>query len=89
MDDYRREVKIRAIKVAKSKAEGLAEAIGQKAGRALYISEIQANFYPAQSNISNVSVTAYGIENKKSQFEDINFENLKIDATILCRFELK
>lgn len=85
MDDYRREVKIRAIKVAKSKAEGLAEAIGQKVGRALYITEVQTNFRPAQANISNVVYK----QKAEVEFEDINFETLRVDATILCRFELK
>lgn len=85
MDEHRREVKIRAIKVAKSKAEALAEAIGQKIGRALYISEVQTNYYPAQSNVTN---TVYK-QKAEVDFEDINFENLKVDATILVRFDLK
>lgn len=85
MDEHRREVKVRAIKVAKAKAEALAEAIGQKAGRALYISESQYNYLPAQANISNVVYK----DKQELVFEDLNFENLKVDATILCRFELK
>lgn len=85
MEEYRREVKVKAIKVAKAKAEALTEAIGQKAGRAIYISEIQTNFYPAQANISNIMYK----QKVEAEFEDFNFENLKIDATILCRFELK
>ena len=85
MDDYRRDVKIKAIKVAKAKAEGLTEAIGQKIGRAIYISEVQTNIYPAQANIPN---RAYK-QKTEAEFEDFNFENLRVDATILVRFELK
>ncbi len=85
MDEYLRQVKIKAIKVAKSKAEALTEAVSQKIGRALYITELHNNFYAAQSNISN------SIYKQKTDvdFEDFNFDNLKVDATILVRFELK
>lgn len=87
MDEYRREVKIKAIKAAKAKAEALTEAIGQRIGRAIYIAENQVNYYPAQVNTLARSAVASGM---KDPYEsDFNFENLRVDATITCRFELK
>ncbi|MFT3902332.1 MAG: SIMPL domain-containing protein [Niabella sp.] len=88
MEEYRREVKISAIKAAKEKAKLLCESIDQKAGRALYIQE--QNIYerpvPVYANtlMGAKAVTAYGT----ADVADLNFENLKVEATVMCRFEI-
>src|SRR5690606_22168847 len=50
IDEYRREVKLKAIKDAKEKARLLTEAIGQKAGKALFIQEHYFSPTPVYAN---------------------------------------
>ncbi len=91
LENFRKEVKIDAIKAAKNKAESLASAINQNIGRAIYIQELEPNFrngVPGSSNsivIRGVSGEIYG----SNAQPDIDFEKIKIEYTILCRFELK
>lgn len=87
IEQHRKDVKLRAIEAAQEKARSLAEAVGQNIGKAMFVQEI--NYYPSAAMQSNVlrGVNAYGIEKE----EDLNYEfqNLKVESTILCRFELK
>lgn len=83
IEEYRQQVKINAIKVAKQKAEVLCSAVGQKAGRALFIQE--QNFATPMYNYSNVMLKQ---ADGASEAADLNFENLKVEATVLCRFEI-
>lgn len=89
---YKKEVKIDAIKAAKEKAESLANAIGQNIGRAIYIQELEG-VPPTVSNrivirgatsISNSSL--YG---SRAPEPDIDFEKIRLEYSIICRFELK
>jgi uncharacterized protein YggE len=53
MDKFRREIKVETIKAAKDKASYLLEAIGQKAGRALWVQEYESPIYrPYYANAS-------------------------------------
>ena len=83
IEQYRQEVKINAIKAAKEKAALLTESIGQKAGKALYIQEQQV--YERPYALSNVMMRQASTE---SDAADLNFENLKVEATVMCRFEI-
>lgn len=89
IEQHRKDVKLRAIKAAQEKARSLAEAVGQNIGKAMYIQEI--NYYNSvmQANVlQRANVVAYGVAERE---EDLNYEfqNLKVESTILCRFELK
>ena len=94
--EYRKEVKVDAIKAAKEKASDLAMAIDQNIGRALFIEEIERN----NNYISNtLSGKAAGVTIRSSRSSgnsfldsrtlDVEFEKIKIEYSILCRFELK
>jgi uncharacterized protein len=91
--NYRKEVKIAAIKAAKDKAESLAFAIGQNIGRAIYIQEIENNYNnsgsPGASNSIMIRDFSTGIYGSNAQLPDIDFEKIKLSFSILCRFELK
>lgn len=89
MEQFRREVKINAIKASKEKAEALTAAINQGIGRAIYIQEIQ-NFYgyPQVSNNIMIRGIASGYNTSNNQPE-IDFEKIHIEYSIMCRFELK
>ena len=84
IEDYRQEVKINAIKAAKEKAQLLTDAIGQKAGKALFIQEQNVYATPVYANTMLYKARAA----EALDAADLNFENLKVEATVLCRFEL-
>jgi len=91
--DYRKEVKINAIKAAHEKAKALAMAINQDIGRALYIQEQENNLYtPLQGKAAGIqfrgisNTIAYGVTNQEP---DMEFEKIKLEYAILVRFELK
>lgn len=89
IDDYRKEVKILAIKAAKDKAAALAEAIDQSVGRALFIQEMAPmEIYKTESNVMIRGASSiYG--SSASVLPDIEFEKLKLTYSIKVRFELK
>jgi hypothetical protein len=86
IEEFGREVKINAIKVAKEKADLLAKAINQNIGRAIYIEELNASRL-FRNSVSNRNV-AYRTD---VAGEDINpdFEKIILKNSILVRFELK
>lgn len=89
IEQFRQEVKINAIKAAKDKAQALATAIDQSVGKALYVQELDNQFYPvnAVSNIAIRGSRAYG--NATQGEPNIDFEKIKLEYSILVRFELK
>jgi uncharacterized protein YggE len=92
MVQFRKEVKVNAIKSAKEKAESLTSALSQNVGRALFIQEIDNNLNNSRSSnsimIRGISSNIYGA-NAPSPVLDFDFEKIKIEYSILCRFELK
>lgn len=90
--EFRKEVKVDAIKAAKEKAAELAIAIGQGIGRALFIEEIERNNNFLSNTLSG-KVAGVTIRGSQSISElnnlDVEFEKIKIEYSILCRFELK
>lgn len=88
MDELRNEVKVMAIKAAKQKASLLAEAIGQKAGNALYIQELGNGYYPRVQRAGNMMMKAVAEASPEEPLPDIEFEKIKLEYSILVRFEL-
>ncbi len=87
LEKFRREVKINAVKEAKEKADAFAEAVGQQAGRALYISESGGGYYPRLNAVANVSFKSAGAMDEAAPVLD--FEKIPLKHSVLVRFELK
>ncbi|GAP43365.1 uncharacterized conserved protein YggE, contains kinase-interacting SIMPL domain [Lentimicrobium saccharophilum] len=88
--EYRKEVKMEAIKAAKEKAQSLAMAINQDIGRAIYIQELNNSY--VDNRASNFVVRGYASSNiygSRASDLDIDFEKIRLEYSILCRFELK
>ena len=83
IEEYRQEVKIKAIKAAKEKAQLLTNAIDQKVGKALYIQEQQ--IFERPMPYANVMMKQ---ADASAEAADLNFENLKVEATVMVRFEI-
>lgn len=84
------EVKTKAIEAAKSKASSLAVTIDQSIGKAIFIKEIENFDYRGyQAELSNIMVSAYEIRKvPEQQKPNIEFEKIKLEYSILARFEL-
>jgi uncharacterized protein YggE len=87
--DYRRQVKVEAIKAAQEKANDLAQAIGQETGRAIYVQEIEPNYRPTASNSNIVIRGTSSISGLTTSEPDIEFEKIHLEYSIVARFELK
>jgi hypothetical protein len=96
IEQFRKEVKINAIKAAKDKAESLAIAVNQTIGKALFIQEadfsnpsLTAN--PLQGMVSGLNVNLRGTSNYSNDTsnQDFEFEKINLGYSILVRFELK
>lgn len=88
IEKFRKEVKIKAIKDAQDKAISLATAIGQTAGRALYIRENES-FYPMMMAKTNVMMVRGAALDESYSEPDIEFEKIRIEYSVQVNFELK
>ncbi len=92
MQDFKTKVKIMAIKAAKEKAISLAGAIDQKIGKAIYIQELNNQIYKALqgrvAGMANISIRGYS-DMEMDQQPDIEFEKIKLEYSILVRFEIE
>ncbi|MFB6342856.1 SIMPL domain-containing protein [Saccharicrinis sp. FJH62] len=86
--EFQKQVKINAIKAAREKADYLAEAIKQDAGKALFIQEQNFTYY--RPNTLNSNIMIRGVSSvKKEALPEIEFEKIKFESTMLVRFELR
>ena len=92
LSEYRKQLKIQAIKAAKEKAVYLAEAIGEKAGEAVTIQEpVETSVFPVYEN--------YRFSNTMSQYKNnivadsestgVDFKKIKLRFEISAVFALK
>lgn len=91
LEQYRKEVKVNAIQAAKEKAGSLARAIGQDVGRAIYIKEMDMYSGPVP-RVANAAIAIRGLSERSEpeyKVPDIEFEKIKLEYSIICRFELK
>ena len=90
---FRRETKIEATKAAKTKAEYMLGAIGERIGKAVFIKEIEeeqpryisSGVLNGNSNISSNIFVADG----QSTSNNLTFSQIKIRYEVLARFEIQ
>ncbi len=81
------DLRLQAVKAAKAKADAMAEAIGQKTGKALFISEYTDVAPYLQSNVAGV---LYSREKEfNNQLEpELSFRNIELKSSVTARFIL-
>lgn len=92
ISDFRRQVKIAAMKAAQEKAKDLTLAIGQDIGTAIYVQEIETPVNHTNAASSNIMVKGYSSTNiygSSVPAPDIEFEKIRLEYSIVVRFELK
>jgi len=88
MEDFKKEIKVNAIRAAKEKAELLTKAVGQNIGRAIYIQE-SSDYHSGTNGPYRKSSAMFLSEPGVVQMPDLDFEKIKLESSILVRFELK
>lgn len=95
MEEFRKEVKIQAIKAAKDKADYLLAAIGETRGAALFVeeNEFKANYgsYNVAVKHDLISKPSYAWEESKDgdKLEKIEFSKITLSANVHVIFEIK
>ena len=85
---YEEEVKVLALVNAKERSVNYANAIGQTSGKALFVQVYQQQS-PRNYNRLNKMVMMDVAKSKEETVNDLEFEKIKIQATVLTRFEVK
>jgi uncharacterized protein len=97
LEEFKKEVRIMAIKAAKEKADYLLNAIGEQTGKALKVYE-QSPSYKIDDSYLNVrgarnEGSLYYVDGVKMSEADkdkiIQFEKIKLQAAIYVKFEIK
>lgn len=91
--EYRKQLKIQAVKAAKEKAVYLSEAIGEKAGEAVTIQEpVEASVYPLfnQGYLSNnISQARINVNDVSGEPGTVDFKKIKLRFEVNAVFALK
>lgn len=80
------DLRLEAVKVAKVKAEAMAEAIGQKIGKAIFLSEYNDMASLLQSNVSGVLY----MKNREEDYAEpeVLLKNIQLKSSVTARFIL-
>jgi uncharacterized protein len=95
LDEFKKDVRIMAIKAAKEKADYLLSAIGEQTGKALKVYEQSPSYKINDSNLNfisgrsvNSSLLQDGVIMNESD-KIIQFQKIKLQAAIYVKFEIK
>lgn len=88
IETLKSELKIKALKAAKTKAAYLAESIGEKLGGALEIQEINNEYYPQPMYRANTMMKSDAMA-ESTPMPDIDFKKIKLNYQMRTVFELK
>ncbi|TYA74580.1 SIMPL domain-containing protein [Seonamhaeicola marinus] len=91
IENIRRDTKLKALKVARDKANQYAEVINQTIGKALYIQEITENRNTYGANSINIrgANTAYGYSSPSlAKIQDLNVKSIIISESVHAKFSL-
>ncbi len=88
MDELKQQVNIMAVKAAKKKADYLAEAVGEKIGKALQITE-QSSVEFDYAQVNNIRQNEYKSYDKDYGDDvEIGFQKIKLQASVYVKYAL-
>lgn len=88
MDELELELKTRAVKKAKQKANALTKPLGQKVGPAIHIADNSQPYYPRYNQAPMMEMKAVSSDMGQAQPLDIDFEKIKVETTVNVKFAL-
>lgn len=87
MEELELQLKSRAVKKAKNKAEALTRPLGQKVGMAIHIVDNSQPYYP-RYNQPRMQMKAMAMDVAESEPLDIGFEQIRVESTVNIKFQL-
>ncbi len=88
LEELKIELKAKAILKAKKQAEIMANALGQKVGKAIYISDV--NIVAAlNGRVSGINIRGLNSINSINEIDSIEFEKIKVESTVSVNFEIE
>jgi uncharacterized protein YggE len=89
-EEFKKQVKIDALKAAKAKAEYLVASLDQKLGKVLEIKELDENLYFPQPVYAKANVRTFAAEAADTvQDSEVPFQKIKISYRMQAAFEIK
>jgi uncharacterized protein YggE len=88
MDELELDLKARAVKKAKQKADALTKPLGQKVGLAIHIMDNSQPYYPRYNQAPMMEMKAVSADMGQAQPLDIDFEKIKVETTVNVKFAL-
>ncbi len=88
MDELELELKTRAVKKTKQKADALTKPLGQKVGLAIHIVDNSQPYYPRYDVVPMMEMKAVSADMSQSQSLDIDFEKIKVETKVNVKFAL-
>ena len=88
MDELELELKARAVKKSKQKADALTKPLGQKVGLAIHIMDNSQPYYPRYNQAPMMEMKAVSADMGQAEPLDIDFEKIKVETTVNVKFAL-
>ena len=89
LQEFKKQLKIQAIKSAKDKAIYLAEAIGEKVGEALYIKEIDNSYQQPVYMEKMMMMANSAMDGGGGTPSGLDFQKIKIRYEVMAQFAIK
>lgn len=89
MEEFKKQVKIQALQDARSKAQYLCEAIGEKAGKVLLIKEMEGNSYTPQPMLMEKRMMATSGMQEDFSPSGLEFQKITISMDVLAQFAIQ
>ncbi|GAB5465226.1 MAG: SIMPL domain-containing protein [Candidatus Kapaibacteriales bacterium] len=91
IEEMKLKVKAEAVRAAKEKASVMLDAVGEKAGKLLTLSEGNSSDYNPYSPVSNRYIAMEGSEMDLNPYQSElgNYKNIKLKATVSAVFEIE
>ncbi|TXN37368.1 DUF541 domain-containing protein [Flagellimonas hymeniacidonis] len=89
MDALELELKSKAVKKAKKKAEALTAPLGQTVGSAIHILDTSTPYYPKYNQAPRMQMKAMEMDMAEGQQPlDIDFEKIKVETSVNVKFKI-
>lgn len=88
MDELELELKTRAVKKAKKKADALTKPLGQKVGMAIHILDNSQPYYPRYNQPRMEMKSMAVMDEAEPEPLDIGFEKIRVESTVNVKFKI-
>ena len=89
IESLKKDLKLKALQAAKTKADYLITSIGGTLGGPIEIQEINNEYYPQPMYRANMLMTSDAMESSKAAMPDIDFKKIKLNYQMRAVFEIK